>query len=56
MKKAKKAKKAKEQEARGPQALAAKKRPDNFESLSGQEQWDIDKRFGILDWDGNPNN
>jgi hypothetical protein len=30
----------------------AKQRPDDFEELSPQEQWEIDKRLGILDWDG----
>lgn len=28
-------------------------RPPNFFLLSRQEQWDIDKRLGILDWQGN---
>ncbi len=27
-------------------------RPRNFISLSGQERWDIDKKLGILDWEG----
>jgi len=27
-------------------------RPKNFFQLSPQEQWDIDKRLGILDWRG----
>jgi hypothetical protein len=27
-------------------------RPPNFESLTSREQWEIDKRLGILDWDG----
>lgn len=35
-------------------AWQAKKRPSNFEKLSSQEQWNIDKRLGILDWDGTP--
>ncbi len=30
----------------------AEKRPDNYESLSAREQWEIDKELGILDWDG----
>lgn len=30
----------------------AKERPKDFEELSPQEQWDIDKELGILDWDG----
>lgn len=29
----------------------ALKRPDNFHSLALSEQWDIDKKLGILDWD-----
>lgn len=28
------------------------KRPKNFFKLSAQEQWDIDKNLGILDWEG----
>jgi hypothetical protein len=35
-----------------PMRERAKMRPQNFEQLSGQEQWDIDKSLGILDWDG----
>lgn len=27
-------------------------RPSNYFELSGNEQWEIDKRLGILDWDG----
>lgn len=27
-------------------------RPKNFLSLSPRQQWDIDKRLGILDWGG----
>lgn len=30
----------------------AKKRPDNFEEMSAEEQWEIDKELGILDWEG----
>lgn len=30
----------------------AKLRPANFDQLSGEEQWEIDKDLGILDWDG----
>jgi hypothetical protein len=33
-------------------AQKAKQRPANFNSLSPREQWEIDKRLGILDWDG----
>ena len=28
-------------------------RPSNHWELSGEVQWDIDKRLGILDWNGN---
>jgi len=27
-------------------------RPSNFFKLSGEEQWAIDKKLGILDWRG----
>lgn len=27
-------------------------RPSNFFNLSASEQWAIDKRLGILDWEG----
>lgn len=27
-------------------------RPSNFFDLSSQQQWDIDKKLGILDWEG----
>lgn len=30
----------------------ARRRPANYNSLSGEEQWGIDKDLGILDWDG----
>lgn len=33
-------------------AEAAKGRSSHYYSLSPQEQWDEDKRLGILDWDG----
>lgn len=36
----------------GPQAQAATRRPSNYAELSAQSQWDVDKRLGILDWDG----
>lgn len=32
--------------------IRANQRPENFNSLSPAEQWEIDKRLGILDWDG----
>ena len=28
------------------------KRPRNYFKLTAREQWDIDKRLGILDWQG----
>jgi len=28
------------------------KRPTNYFSLSGEQQWEIDKALGILDWRG----
>lgn len=31
---------------------AALRRPKNFFMLTPREQWDIDKRLGILDWEG----
>jgi len=27
-------------------------RPSNYATLSAEEQWAVDKRLGILDWDG----
>ena len=30
----------------------AKQRPKNFNQLSAREQWAIDKKLGILDWEG----
>jgi hypothetical protein len=27
-------------------------RPENFHHLSKREQWEIDEKLGILDWDG----
>jgi len=33
-------------------AMQAKKRPSNYEKLSAEDQWEIDKRLGILDWNG----
>ena len=27
-------------------------RPSNFFELSANEQWNIDKQLGILDWEG----
>lgn len=29
------------------------KRPGDFFKLSPEEQWEIDKRLGLLDWKGN---
>lgn len=39
-------------QARHRMAERAKLRPDNYEQLSPQEQWEADKKLGILDWDG----
>lgn len=33
-------------------AEAAKKRSPNYFDMSAEEQWEEDKRLGILDWDG----
>lgn len=33
-------------------ARQAKKRPIDYCELSPEEQWAVDKRLGILDWDG----
>lgn len=35
-----------------PDARQACKRPQNYADLSAADQWAIDKRLGILDWDG----
>jgi len=32
--------------------VIAQLRPSNFEKLSVEDQWEIDKKLGILDWDG----
>ena len=32
------------------EAKMALKRPKNYVKLSAREQWEIDKRLGILDW------
>jgi hypothetical protein len=31
---------------------AAKQRSPNHEQMTSEEQWQEDKRLGILDWDG----
>ena len=33
----------------------ALQRPSNYKRLSSEQQWDIDKGLGILDWDGTCN-
>lgn len=33
-------------------AARAMWRPGNYNTLSAQDQWEIDKQLGILDWDG----
>ena len=30
----------------------AKLRPSNFKNMTPEEQWEVDKALGILDWDG----
>lgn len=37
-----------------PNAVTAQERPANYNNLDGRTQWAIDKKLGILDWDGNP--
>jgi len=34
-------------------ASVAAQRPSDHEELSAEDQWAVDKRLGILDWDGN---
>jgi hypothetical protein len=34
------------------EAQQAKKRSPNYKQMTPQEQWEEDKRLGILDWDG----
>ena len=34
------------------EAERALMRPHNFDKLPPEEQWEIDKELGILDWDG----
>jgi hypothetical protein len=36
----------------GPMASLARQRPVNYCELTPQSQWDIDKRLGIIDWNG----
>ena len=36
----------------GEMYIRSFERPKNFFLLPGSEQWDIDKRLGILDWNG----
>jgi hypothetical protein len=39
----------------GPQAIiAATQRPKNYNKLTPEDQWAVDKALGILDWDGDP--
>ncbi len=35
-----------------PEAERARGRHPDYERLSPREQWEEDKRLGILDWDG----
>jgi len=39
---------------KGPMATAAERRPANFNELTEEKRWEIDKHLGILDWDGSP--
>lgn len=38
----------------GPLTLKCTERPEIFWQLSFDEQWNIDKKLGILDWSGCP--
>jgi hypothetical protein len=38
----------------GPMATASLERSANYWDMSSEEQWQEDKRLGILDWDGDP--
>ena len=38
--------------ALSPMARVACRRPKNYSNLTPEEQWDVDKSLGILDWDG----
>jgi len=49
------AKKTPPETPKGPQAKMVALRPSNYDTLSGEEQWEIDKGLGILDWNGDPN-
>jgi hypothetical protein len=39
-------------DALSPMARRSLQRPKNFFELSPVEQWAVDERLGILDWDG----
>ena len=38
----------------GLMASRARQRPADFEQLSAEDRWKVDKKLGILDWDGDP--
>ena len=38
--------------ALSPEYFQALKRPENYNQLPAREQWDIDKKLGLLDWEG----
>ncbi len=38
----------------GEQCRLAQQRPSNFLKLDADTRWEIDKRLGILDWNGEP--
>lgn len=40
----------------GPRATSALRRSKDYAKLSPEDQWVEDKRLGILDWDGDPDN
>ncbi len=39
-------------DALSPLARQALQRPTNYVNLPPEEQWAVDKKLGILDWDG----
>lgn len=39
----------------GPMATKARERPAGYHRLTSLQQWEIDQRLGILDWNGSLN-
>lgn len=39
----------------GHQTIVSRERPMGFFRMDAESQWAIDKRLGILDWSGKPN-